>query len=198
MFRHVCVCVCLRGLLRCLRALEGKARGCYLKWLSREPQIVIPMVIAAKDSQYGVNKFVQHAQPGAAHWLRFARWRPTRVCPQPVQRSAIVAGDALACVEVDGELFPPPFTVYYDSGPASLMYATTVSTELALAAALICAPKGIGVFAHDCEGHGIMEWAAGEACVGDEYVPEYAIAKDALRVLWADMAVALYHKYAAV
>jgi hypothetical protein len=168
------------------------------------------MVIAAKDSQYGVNKLIQHAQPGAAHWLRFARWWPTRVAAQPVQRAAtrvaaqpvqraaMAVGDALACVEVDGELFPPPFTVYYDSGPASLMYATTVSTELALAAALICAPKGVGVFAHDCEGHAIMEWAAGEACVGDEYVPEYAIAKDALRVLWADMAVALYHKYAAV
>jgi hypothetical protein len=33
----------------------------------------------------------------------------------------------------------------------------------------------LGVFAHDCEGHAIMEWAAGEACVGGEYAPEYAI-----------------------
>ena len=40
--------------------------------------------------------------------------------------------------------------------------------------------------------------APGEAFVGDEYVPAYAIAKDALNVLWADMAAALYHKFAAV
>jgi hypothetical protein len=51
------------------------------------------------------------------------------------------------------------------------VFETAVNTELALAAALICAPKGVGVFAHDCEGHAIMEWAAGEAFVGDKYVP---------------------------
>ena len=42
------------------------------------------------------------------------------------------------------------------------------------------------------------EGAAGEADVGDQYAPQYAIAKDALSVLWTDMAVALYHKFAAV
>jgi hypothetical protein len=126
-----------------------------------------------------------HAKPGAG----FASDVPGAGFVQSDQE-----GDSVAVNDTD---FPPPLTVRIDFGWGNVFEAA-VHTELALAAALIYAPQGVGVLAHDCEGHVVMQWEAGEAGVGDQYAPQYAIAKDALSVLWTDMAVALYHKFAAV
>jgi hypothetical protein len=146
-----------------------------------------------------VARIALRAQLEAAKFLASSIWQRN---PDAVRKAGgdfesdvpVVPSDQEAHrVAVNGTDFPAPLTVQIDFGWGDV-FETTVNTELALAAALICAPKGVGVFAHDCEGHVVMQWAAGEACVGDNY----AIATDALNVLWTDMAVALYHDFAAV
>jgi hypothetical protein len=146
-------------------------------------------------------RIVPHERLAAANFLASPTWqRSPRAKPGAGFASdvPIVQSDPEAdSVAVNDTDFPPPLTVQIDFGWGDV-FETAVHTELALAAALIYAPQGVGVFAHDCEGHAVMQWEAGEADVGDQYAPQYAIAKDALSVLWTDMAVALYHKFAAV
>lgn len=133
---------------------------------------------------------VPHARLAAANFLASPTWQRASDVPGAGFVQSDQEGDSVA---VNGTDFPPPLTVRIDFGWGNVFEAAA-HTELALAAALIYAPQGVGVLAHDCEGHVVMEWEAGEACVGDNY----AIATDALNVLWTDMAVALYHDFAAV